>query len=445
MKGTGVRGRPSVSPPVAHTGGTAGSHTDMTDTPPTETSDSGVVPSTVAVRVDRDETVALVQDLVGIESPYFEEDEAAAFVHEWLADRGLDPEYHDVSEPTITGFEGRNVLARIEGDDPDAPTLLLNAHVDTVELVGGWTEDPLSGRVEDGNLYGQGAADMKAGVAAAMVAFDAVASSDVSLSGDLVLAVVVDEEGPYGLGTDQLIRDGVTDDCDMAVVTEPGPILARDDVDNPALLLGARGRYLYDIEVSGEAAHASTPDRGTNAVVDAGRLAAALAEMDTANHPLLGSGSVCPLEVEGGSETLSVPERCWLTVDRHVVPGETQSSVLADARAVASELDLDSTVDVGLREVPHENARYGPYVVDENEPLVAGMRAAAETVTGQSPDVSYFRSVGDFNYLGHRAGIPTVIFGPDGGNIHSTGEYVDVADTVEVARVLAASATELLA
>jgi acetylornithine deacetylase/succinyl-diaminopimelate desuccinylase-like protein len=349
-----------------------------------------------------------------------------------------------VSESELTGYEGRNVLARLEGTDPDAPTLLLNAHVDTVELVDAWEEDPLSGRVEDGDLYGQGAADMKAGVAAAMVAFDAVASSDVELAGDLLLAVVVDEEGPYGLGTDQLIRDGITDDCDMAVVTEPGPILAREDVDNPALFLGARGRFLYDVEVVGEAAHASAPTRGTNAVVDAGRLADGLAEMDTADHPLLGSGSVCPLQVEGGGETLSVPESCRLLVDRHVVPGETEASVRADAREVAEALDLDSRVEVGLRDVPHEGARYGPYVVEEDEPLVAGLQEATETVVGETPAVGYFRSVGDFNYLGHRAGLPTVILGPDGGNIHTAGEHVDVGETVEVARILAAGAVGLL-
>jgi acetylornithine deacetylase/succinyl-diaminopimelate desuccinylase-like protein len=414
----------------------------MTDTPPHTASDEA---ADVAATVDADETVALLQDLVRIESPYFREAAAVEFVHDWLADRGLDPEYHRVSEPDVTGYEGRNVLARIEGNDPDAPALLLNAHVDTVELVDAWEEDPLSGRVENGRLYGQGAADMKAGLAAAMAAFDAVASGDVEIAGDLLLTAVVDEEGPYGLGTDQLIRDGVTDDYDMAVVPEPGPILAQGDVDNPALFLGARGRYLYDIEVAGGAAHASTPSRGRNAVADAGRLAAALADMETGDHPLLGSGSVCPLEIDGGGVTLSVPERCSLLVDRHVVPGETESAVLADARAVADDLDLDSAVTVGLRDVPHEGARYGPYVVEEDEPLVAGLRAATETVTGESPALGYFRSVGDFNYLAHRAGLPTVILGPDGGNIHEAGEYADVEDTVDVARILAAGAVELLA
>ena len=395
--------------------------------------------------VDREETVALLQSLVRIESPYFHEDDVTRFVHEWLDDRACDPWFHDVSEPDVTGYEGRNVLARIEGEDPDAPTLMLNGHVDTVELVDEWTEDPLSGRIEDGCLYGQGAADMKAGVAAAMVAFATIANADLDLAGDLVLAAVVDEEGPYGLGTDQLLLDGVLEGCDMAVVTEPGPILGTGGHSNPALYVGARGRFLYDIEVSGTAAHASAPGSGRNAVVAAGELASALDDMPVGSHPFLGEGSVCPLSIDGGGETLSVPESCRLLVDRHVVPGETAESVLADAEAVVDDLDLDADVDVSLRETPHPDARYGPYLFEDDEPLVEGLSTATRLVTGESPSIGYCRSVGDFNYIGHRAAVPTVILGPDGDNIHGAGEWVDVDETVDVARILVASAVELLA
>jgi acetylornithine deacetylase/succinyl-diaminopimelate desuccinylase-like protein len=405
---------------------------------------TGEGPPGVAARIDADETISLLQELVQIETPYFREEEGVEFVYEWLTAEGLEPEFHHVSEPELTGFEGRNVLVHLEGEDSSAPTLLVNAHVDTVELVDGWTEDPLSGRVDSGRLYGQGAADMKAGLAAAMMAVRAVANSDVGLAGDLLFSVVVDEEGPYGLGTDQLIRDGLLEDCDMAVVPEPGPVLARGDVTNPALFLGARGRFLYDIAVEGEAAHASTPTKGTNAVVDAGRVAGALSAMETGSHPRLGRGSVCPLKIEGGSETLSVPGECRLVVDRHVVPGERQASVVAEAQAVADSLELASSVSVSLRPTPHEGARYGPYVVDESEPVVRGLQAATTAVTGESPALGYFESVGDFNYLCHRAGIPTVVLGPTGGNIHSTGEWVDTAETVSVARILAAGVAELL-
>ncbi|EMA06568.1 M20 family metallopeptidase [Haloferax denitrificans] len=395
-----------------------------------------------APRVDPDETIDLLQDLVRIPSPYFEEAEISEFVYDWLDARGHDPEYHHVSEPDITEYEGDNVVARLEGSDPDAPTLLLNAHMDTVKLVEDWDEDPCSGRIEDGKLYGQGACDMKGGLAAVMVAFDALADCD--LAGDVLLTAVVDEEGPYGLGTDRLIRDGVVDDCDAAIVTEPGPILAQEDIENPALLLGARGRYFYDIDVRGQAAHGSKPETGVNAVVEAGRLAAALDDLDVGDHPKLGSGSTCPLKIEGGSQTLSVPERARLMVDRHVVVGETLEDARADAERVVEELGLESEVDVGFRESPDEGIRYGPYVTDEDHPLVSALSDSTRAVAGVDPAYGYFSSVGDFNYLGDRAGLPTVIVGPDGENIHAAGEFVFTDDVVDVADIVADAAVRFL-
>ena len=407
----------------------------------TDTTADGIMRK-IADDIDHDETISLLQDLVRIESPYFEEAEITEFVYDWLDSRSLDPEYHPVSESEITGFEGHNVLARLTGSDPDAPTLLLNAHMDTVQLVEAWEEDPLSGRIEDGKLYGQGACDMKGGLAAIMVAFEALSQSD--LAGDIVFSAVVDEEGPYGLGANQLIRDGITDDCDGVIVTEPGPILAQEDVENPALLLGARGRFLYDIEITGKAAHGSQPHKGTNAVIDAGRLAGALADMEVGTHERLGDGSVCPIEIDGGGETLSVPESCRLLVDRHVVIGEEEEQVRADAERAVDDLALDSEVQVGFRNAPAPDVRYGPYVTDPDDPLVAALSAGVECVSGGAPDTGHFASVGDFNYFGHRAGLPTVIVGPDGENIHGAGEFVYTDEVVEVARIVAAGCASLL-
>ena len=399
----------------------------------------------VAGSIDPAETIEVLQDLVRIESPYFREDAAVEFVHDWLADRGLGPEYHRVSEPEITGFEGRNVIARLEGEDPDAPTVLLNGHLDTVEIVEGWEEDPLSGRIADGKLYGQGACDMKGGTVAAMMAFEALAAADRDWRGSVMFTGVVDEEGLYGLGTDQLIRDGLLEAVDMAIVPEPGPVLAQEDIENPALLLGARGRFLYEFEVHGKAAHGSQPHRGINAVVDASTIAQALTEMEVGSHPKLGDGSVCPLQIEGGSQTLSVPENARVYADRHVVIGETKASVLADAEQLVADLDLESTVDVGIRKAPAPDVYYGPYVTDEDHELVGALEEATRTVAGVDPAIGYFASVGDFNYLGHRAGLPTVIVGPDGGNIHGAGEFVYTDEVVETARLIAEAVGTLIA
>jgi succinyl-diaminopimelate desuccinylase len=309
--------------------------------------------------------------------------------------------------------------------------------MDTVQIVEGWESDPFAGRVEDGKLYGQGACDMKGGLAASMMAFDAVARSE-DVDGEVLFTAVVDEEGPYGLGTDRLLRDGYVDECDMAIVPEPGPLLAQEPVEHPAIMLGARGRVLVEVTVHGEAAHGSRPERGTNAVVAASKIATAVEErLPVGSHPALGAGSVCPLLLEGGSETLSVPETARLLVDRHIVVGETQSQVLADFEALVESLDLEVDVDIGLRESPEADMEYGPYVTDRDHPLVTALSDATRSTTGQAPDFGYFSSVGDFNYLGHRAGLPTAILGPDGGNIHSAEEFVYTEDVVDVARILA--------
>lgn len=390
------------------------------------------------------DVISLLQQLVRIESPYFGEEEISDFVYQWLDRHELNPEYHRVTEPAITGFEGRNVIARLAGTDEGAPTLLLNAHMDTVKIADNWERDPLSGRIEDGKLYGQGAADMKAGLAAAMVAFRTLAQLDGPLKGDVLLTAVVDEEGPYGLGTDQLIQDGIIADCDMVIVPEPGPVLSQENLSNPALILGARGRFLYDMQVRGRPGHAATPQGSVNAVVDAGRLAEAITDLQVGVDSRLGSGSICPLLIQGGSETLSVPDKCRLVVDRHVVFDETKEMVEADLEELLTSLDLRSSVDIGFREVPHPEARYGPYITDEDHPLVNALRQSARSVTGKEPVEGYFASVGDFNYLGDRAGLPTVIIGPDGGNVHNAGEYVSTEDTVHTTQIIADTARNLL-
>jgi succinyl-diaminopimelate desuccinylase len=150
------------------------------------------------------------------------------------------------------------------------------------------------------------------------------------------------------------------------------------------------------------------------------------------------------LKIDGGGETLSVPESCRLLVDRHVVIGEDESRVRADAERVVDDLALDSEVQVGFRDAPAPDVRYGPYVTDPDDPLVEALSAGVEGVAGVAPETGHFASVGDFNYFGHRAGLPTVIIGPDGENIHGAGEFVYTEDVVEVARIVAAGCASLL-
>ncbi|MFW5986514.1 MAG: M20 family peptidase, partial [Halanaerobiales bacterium] len=93
--------------------------------------------------------------MVGIYSPYFREEEIMNFVYNWLQDKGLSVQYHRYQEKKITGFEGVNVVGSIKGRE-GGKTVLLNGHLDTVEICEGWERDPLAGEIVDNRLYGVG-------------------------------------------------------------------------------------------------------------------------------------------------------------------------------------------------------------------------------------------------------------------------------------------------
>jgi len=395
--------------------------------------------------INREKVEELISALVKIPSPWFEEQEITEFVNSYLKKINLKPWLHKISEQKMTKFEGHNVIAEVGNNN--GPVILLNAHMDTVKICSDWKRDPFGAEVEGNKLYGQGALDMKSGLAAAMVAMELLKGIEDKMQGKVLFTAVVDEEGPYGLGTDALIRDGITDSCDMAIVTEPAAAFAPKGVKNPCLLIGARGRYLYEIKIKGKSAHGAMPYLGVNALVDASKIITALEEMTLGSHPFLGEGSLCVLKIEGGGETISVPDKSRILADRHVVVGETEEQVKKEAEEVIEKLNLKSEVMVGFRDAPYPEVKgYGSYITSKDHILVREFENSFSELTGQKPILSSFMSIGDFNYLGDksRANLPTIIIGADGDNVHSPEEYVDLEDATTITRVLTGGLINLL-
>jgi len=395
--------------------------------------------------INREKVEELISALVKIPSPWFEEQEITEFVNSYLKKINLEPWLHKISEQKMTKFEGHNVIAEVGNNN--GPVILLNAHMDTVKICSDWKRDPFGAEVEGNKLYGQGALDMKSGLAAAMVAIELLKGIEDKMQGKVLFTAVVDEEGPYGLGTDALIRDGITDSCDMAIVTEPAAAFAPKGVKNPCLLIGARGRYLYEIKIKGKSAHGAMPYLGVNALVDASKIITALEEMTLGSHPFLGEGSLCVLKIEGGGETISVPDKSRILADRHVVVGETEEQVKKEAEEVIEKLNLKSEVMVGFRDAPYPEVKgYGSYITSKDHILVREFENSFSELTGQKPVLSSFMSIGDFNYLGDksRANLPTIIIGADGDNVHSPEEYVDLEDATTITRVLTGGLINLL-
>ncbi len=368
--------------------------------------------------MNRDAVVELTSQLVAIDSvnPSLVDGGAgearvAAFVERWARDNGLEAQ---VLEDT----PGRpSVLVTAPGAAGDGRTLLLCGHLDTVNVEG--MTNPHTPRIEGDRLYGRGAYDMKAGLAAALLACREAAR--LGVDGDVVVAAVADEEHE-SLGIQEALR---TTRADAAIVTEPTEL---------ELVVAHKGFVWAELEVTGRAAHGSRPDLGIDAIAKAGPVLTAIGELDEAlgerTHPLLGRGSVHASTIDGGVELSSYPARCAIGVERRTLPGETVADVEAELAALGAQQHRILLVREGFE-------------VASDEDVVAVVSAAATAILGDTPPITGVSYWADAAFIA-AAGIPTVMFGPSGEGAHAVEEWVSIPDTVAVTRTLVGAAERLL-
>lgn len=325
------------------------------------------------------------------------------FVAEWSERAGLEVSVAEVApgRPNITA------IARGSGS---GPTLMFNAHMDTVGV--GEMKQPHEPRIEDGRLYGRGAYDMKAGLAAAMSAAAAV----TGLAGDVVVAAVCDEEAG-ALGTKAFLEHGPR--VDAAIVTEPTDL---------AVAVAHKGFVGFEIETIGRAAHGSQPDLGIDAILAMGPILVELRALDQRlrdgrKHPLLGTESLHASLVEGGQEFSTYPERCLVVGEWRTLPEG------ADVERELGEAINRSGISGDLRLL----FKGDPFEAADDDGFVRLVRhlAQAETV-----GVPYWA---DSAHLA-AAGIPTVLFGPSGAGAHASVEWVDLPSIERTRDVLVAVA-----
>jgi len=368
------------------------------------------------------EVKELLEKLIKMESSYFKEEEAVKFSYEWLKSKGLPAELHFYEDKIITNFKGINAIGELKGGKP-GPTILLNGHIDTVDLCNGWTKNPYDAQVEDGLMYGLGALDMKSGVAAMMIALKQFKEDYPEFRGNIKYHIVSDEEGPFGLGTNSLIEDKLCD-ADVAIIPEPsGGFLGYK---NPTVCLGARGGVSYRVDIKGISAHAATPEKGINAIVEASKIIVELKKLQTIKDEKLGYGSTAIIRMEGGDAPASIADTASFNVFRHMVRGENkkviEKEVLKAAKNAGVSLD---DVKVVFRDAPSQGSEtFLPYVCSEDNTYIKSFLEVVKKTTKQSVKVDYFPSIGDFCYIGSRLDIPTIVYGPTGKNFHSSDEHV---------------------
>ena len=341
------------------------------------------------------------------------EAEVMRFASGWLRDAGLDVELVDAAP-------GRpSVIATARGRG-GGRSLMLNGHLDTVGVEG--MSEPFSARVSEGRLYGRGGYDMKGGVAAAMLA--AAAAARQELAGDVVVTAVADEEHS-SVGTQAVLEQVGADAC---VVTEPTGL----DV-----MVAHKGFAWWEVTAAGRAAHGSQPQLGVDAIAAIGPVLVGVAELERSlaerRHELLGPGSVHASMIAGGQELSSYPERCTLAIERRTLPGE-------DAEQLEAELGrLVAAGDSRARLSGRTTLVRAPFEVAPDEPIVALVHERATAVLGREPQVRGHSAWMDAAFVAG-AGIPTVVFGPDGGGAHAVEEWVELDSVRACAEVLLATA-----
>lgn len=386
-------------------------------------------------KIDKKSIINLLAELTRIPSPYFEEEEIMEFTYNWLKNKNVPVRKHSYYEEKITNFKGVNVIGEIDSEK-EGPTIYLNGHLDSVKLCNGWNVPPYEAVVKDGSMYGVGVLDMKSGCAAIMEVLAEFIKNAKDFKGKIIYHLVSDEEGPFGLGTTYLINDKEIEMADIAIITEPSAGFA--GVSSPSISLGARGGYNYTIRVHGKSSHAAAPELGINALVEASKIICELEKISMKQDEKLVSGSHCLINLKGGGAACSVPDFAEIEVFRHIVRGEDISTIEKEVREAIKRADIKGITEFEFRGSPAEGFDGGfiPYIIEEDNFYVQKLQSAIKNVSGKEASINYFRSIGDFNNIGGKLKIPTIIFGPEGSNYHSHDENVKLDSVWETAQSL---------
>ncbi len=335
--------------------------------------------------------------------------------------------------------EHGSILGIVQGERP-GPTLLCDAHIDTVGVAPGvpWRHDPFGADIEGGRLYGRGASDMK-GALAAMV-YAAAALDRTQLAGRVVISASVLEE----------VIEGAALAAVMARVHPDFVVIGESTELN--LNHGGRGRAEIQVEAMGRPAHSSSPHLGANAVYLMLPAIAALRAMPMPSDPLLGPALIELTDIvsEPYPGASVVPSRCRVTFDRRLLVGETADGVLEELRSLPELQGIGVSLAVGEHRTYTGTVLSGPkffpaWKLDAEDAFVQAA-VSGLYAEGLDPKPGAYRFCTNAAFSAGQAGVPTVGFGPSAeGQAHVVDEYIELDQLTKAARGYKGIIEEVLA
>lgn len=418
----------------------------------------------------RDELVALTRALVRVPTVNPPGDAYEACAHllgERLAARGFAVEY-----PRAHGAPGDrdshpriNMVARREGTAP-GPGVHFNGHIDVVLPGSGWTVDPWEGAVRDGKVYGRGTCDMKGGIAASVIAVEAILDEGIRFPGALEISGTVDEESGGFAGVGWLAQRGYFSPPRVHHVIIPEPL----GVDR--ICTGHRGVWWAEVETFGRIAHGSMPFLGDSAIDHMAAFVGALerdlqprlrarctcqpveppeARRSTLNlNSIHGGQSEPPASADGKTRDFLaqlpspvVADSCRAVLDRRYLVEEDPAEVRGEIEAILQGLATDRP---GFRYAVREVMAFEPTHTPEGAPVVEATRHAIRRVLGKEAQLIASPGTYDQKHIARSGNLRDCIaYGPGVLDLaHQPDEWVGIDALVQSAQVMALAALELL-
>jgi acetylornithine deacetylase len=401
----------------------------------------------------KDEVVAFLRELVRIPSVTGEEGPIQQFIAGRLKEMGLTV---DVFEPDLAslrkhpafvevsrGYIGRpNVVGLLKGAG-GGKSLLFNGHVDVIPAGApeSWQHASWSGDLADGRIYGRGASDMKAGLAAMTMAVKAIRESGIRLRGDVILEYTVDEE-LSGNGTLACVMKGYK--ADGGICCETSSMRVQP---------GSIGRIWFEIKVKGKAAGIQRRWEGVNAIEKGYRVTQAVSDFERVrverlSHPLYPDirGAIpCMVGVfESGSYHSAFPDSCLLKGSMATVPGEDSGAVKKEfVEFIRAKVADDSWLKDHPPEVIFTGYFAEPSAIPVDSPIVRALCRKFTEVTGQEPVISGREGAADIRFMNRYGETPTVIFGPGmTEQMHANNEWANIDDLIQATKIISQTILE---
>lgn len=412
----------------------------------------------VTAEVDRaaDEIVQYAVDLVRIPTvnPPGEAYEACAhFMGDDMKRRGFEVEYiaaEGVAEHTAR-FPRVNVVGARRGGG--GPVVHLNGHFDVVPAGEGWTIDPFAGVVRDGRIYGRGVCDMKAGIAAAVFAAEAIGRAGVRLPGTVEISGTVDEESGGFAGVAYLARSGriAKGRTDFVIIPEP--------LNVDRICIGHRGVYWFEVTSRGRTAHGSMPFFGVSAIDGMGQLlhavraelAPRLASRTTAvpvvppgaRHPTINVNGIDGGQPVGGIQTPCVADLCRAVFDRRFLIEEGFDATKAEIEALVARAAAETP---GLRFDVRDLMVVHPTRTPDDSPVIAALQQSIQRVLGRPARLVASPGTYDHKHIARIAGVPhCVAYGPGILDLaHQPDEWCGIDDLLNATKIIALATLDLM-